>query len=154
MKGSVRHQVNQERKFIIVLPTAAQLELSAFWGDTKRSIQPHLWNTKNDQQQSNQHSSFHVQFKRKKRGFPWQSNWLRICRPKQGTRVRFLVQEGPMSCRAAKPALRDYWARVLQRLKPVHLSCCSIREVSTTLRSLRTAMKGSPCLLQPERAHM
>ena len=154
MKGSVSHQINQESKFTTVSPTATQLELSAFWGDTKRSIQPHLWNTKNDQQQSNQYSSFHVQFKRKKGGLPWWSKWLRICLPKQGTWVQFLVQEDPTNCRATTPVHRDYWARVLQLLKPVRLSWCSIREASAAPRSPCAAIKCSPHLLQLERAHV
>ena len=37
------------------------------------------------------------------------AQWLRICLPMQGTRVRALVQEDPTCCGATKPA----------RLKPV-----------------------------------
>ena len=74
------------------------------------------------------------------------AQWLRICLPTQGTRVRPLVQEDP-TCRGATkpvrhnywacaleptshnywsphalgPTCRNYWARELQLLKPVHL---------------------------------
>ena len=61
------------------------------------------------------------------------AQWLRICLPVQGTRVPSLVQEDPACCGAAKavrhnywactlePASPNYWARVEQLLKPVHL---------------------------------
>ena len=39
----------------------------------------------------------------------------------QGTRVRALVQERPTCRRAAEPVHHNYWARVPQLLKPVHL---------------------------------
>ena len=47
--------------------------------------------------------------------------WLRIHLPIQGTRVRSLVQEDPTCHRASKPVRHNYWARVLQLLKPMHL---------------------------------
>ena len=59
---------------------------------------------------------------------------LRICLPMQGTRVQALVWEDPTCCGATKPMVRhncwactlepvslNYWARVLQLLKPTHL---------------------------------
>ena len=59
--------------------------------------------------------------------------WLRICLPMQGTRVRALVQEDP-TCRGAtkpvrhnywactlEPASHNYWALVPQLLKPARL---------------------------------
>ena len=61
------------------------------------------------------------------------AQWLRIRLPRQGTEVRALVREDP-TCRGAtkpvhhnyracalEPASRNYWARVLQLLKPTHL---------------------------------
>ena len=61
------------------------------------------------------------------------AQWLGICLPMQGTRVRALVQEDP-TCRTAtkpmchnylacppEPESHSYWARVLQLLKPTHL---------------------------------
>ena len=61
------------------------------------------------------------------------AQWLRIHLPRQGTRVRALVQEDP-TCRGAtkpvhhnywacalEPASHSYWAHVPQLLKPAHL---------------------------------
>ena len=61
------------------------------------------------------------------------AQWLRICLPMQGTRVRALVREDP-TCRGAtkpvrhnywacalEPMSHNYWAHVLQLLKPAHL---------------------------------
>ena len=36
--------------------------------------------------------------------------WLRLCLPMQGTRVRSLVQEDSTHCRATKPVGHNYWA--------------------------------------------
>ena len=36
------------------------------------------------------------------------AQWLRICLPMQGTRVRALVQEDPTCCGAAKPVRHNY----------------------------------------------
>ena len=54
--------------------------------------------------------------------------WLRIHLPMQGTQVRALVREDPPCRRATKPAShnywathRNYWACVLQLLKPARL---------------------------------
>ena len=61
------------------------------------------------------------------------AQWLRICLPMQGTRVRALVREDP-TCRGAtkpvhhnywacalEPGSHNYWAHVPQPLKPAHL---------------------------------
>ena len=40
--------------------------------------------------------------------------WLRICLPMQGTRVRALVQEDPTCCKATKPIRHSYWACALE----------------------------------------
>ena len=61
------------------------------------------------------------------------AQWLRICLPVQGTRVRALVREHP-TCRGAtepvchdywacalEPASHNYWAHESQLLKPVRL---------------------------------
>ena len=47
--------------------------------------------------------------------------WLRISLPMQGTRVQALVQEDPTCRGATKPVSHNYWARVLQLLKPERL---------------------------------
>ena len=61
------------------------------------------------------------------------AQWLRIHLPMQGTRVQALVREDPTGCgatklmshnywpHALKPARCNYWACVLQPLKPAHL---------------------------------
>ena len=61
------------------------------------------------------------------------AEWLRICLPAQGTRVRALVPEDPTCRGATKPVRHSYWACTLepvshncwahvpQLLKPVHL---------------------------------
>ena len=40
--------------------------------------------------------------------------WLRICLPRQGTQVQFLVWEDPPWCRATKPMSHNYWASALE----------------------------------------
>ena len=47
--------------------------------------------------------------------------WLRICLPRQGTRVRALVREDLTCHGATKPVRHNYWARVPQLLKPTRL---------------------------------
>ena len=38
------------------------------------------------------------------------AQWLRICLPMQGTRVRALVWEDPTCCGATRPMSHNYWA--------------------------------------------
>ena len=40
--------------------------------------------------------------------------WLRICLPMQGTRIRALVREDLTCCRAVKPMRHNYWACALE----------------------------------------
>ena len=42
------------------------------------------------------------------------AQWLRICLPMQGARVRALVREDPTCRGASKPVHRNYWACALQ----------------------------------------
>ena len=49
------------------------------------------------------------------------AQWLRICLPMQGTRVRALVREDPTCRGATKPMCHNYWACVPQLLKPASL---------------------------------
>ena len=49
------------------------------------------------------------------------AQWLRIRLPMQGTQVRALVREDPTCRGVTKPVSHNYWARVLQLLKPAHL---------------------------------
>ena len=46
---------------------------------------------------------------------------LRICLAMQGTLAWSLIREDPTCHRATKPMCHDYWAHVLQLLKPEHL---------------------------------
>ena len=49
--------------------------------------------------------------------FSWASlvvQWLRICLPMEGTRVRTLVREDPTCCGATKPVRHSYWACALE----------------------------------------
>ena len=73
-------------------------------------------------------------FKKKKNGgASLVAQWLRICLPMQGTRVRALAREDP-TCRGAtkpvhhnywawapEPASHNYWAHVPQLMKPARL---------------------------------
>ena len=47
--------------------------------------------------------------------------WLGIHLPVWGSRVQYLVLESSAWCRVAKPPVHNYWACVLQLLKPTHL---------------------------------
>ena len=47
--------------------------------------------------------------------------WLRICLPVQGTQVQSLVREDPTCCGATKPVRHNYWACMLQLLRPACL---------------------------------
>ena len=49
--------------------------------------------------------------------------WLRICLPIQGTRVRALVREDPTCRGATKPALHNYWAWALQPASHNYWGC-------------------------------
>ena len=59
--------------------------------------------------------------KAKKTGTCLVAQWLRIRLPMQGTRVWALVREDPTCRGATKPVCHNYWACVLQLLKPVCL---------------------------------
>ena len=49
------------------------------------------------------------------------AQWLRIHLPMQGIQVRALVREDPTCRGATKPVRHNYWAHMLQLLKPVCL---------------------------------
>ena len=44
--------------------------------------------------------------------------WLRVCLPMQGTRVRALVWEDPTCCGATKPVSHNYWACASEACAP------------------------------------
>ena len=81
------------------------------------------------------------------------AQWLRIYLPMQGTQVWSLVQEDPTCRRATKPVCHNYWARMLQLLKPVLLEPVLRNQEATAMRSPRTATKSSPRSPQLEEAH-
>ena len=103
--------------------------------------------------------------------------WLRICLPMQGTRVRALVREDATCRRATKsvrhwacalePASHNYWAHVHHNywacaLEPVShnywsprtWSACSATREATAMRSPRTTTKSNPRSPQLEKAHV
>ena len=92
------------------------------------------------------------------------AQWLRICLPVQGTRVQSLVREDPTCHRATKPVShnywicaleptrRNYWARVLQLLKPMRLE--PVLHGKLQMRSPCTTTKSSPRSPQLEKAHV
>ena len=51
-----------------------------------------------------------MQYKRTNRGASLVAQWLRICLPMQGTRVRALVWEDPTCRGATRPVSHSYWA--------------------------------------------
>ena len=94
------------------------------------------------------------------------AQWLGVCLPMQGTRVRALVWEDPTCHRAAKPVLYNYWAWALELashnywahvpllLKPAHQEPV-LRNGGgggTAVSGPCTMAKGSPCSPQLERA--
>ena len=83
--------------------------------------------------------------------------WLRICLPMQGTRVRALVQEDPTCCKATKPVHHNYWACSLEPAShnywsPHTESPCSAMREATAVKSPCTSTKSSPCSPQLEKA--
>ena len=71
--------------------------------------------------------------------------WLRICLPMQGTRVRALVWEDPTCCGATGPVSRNYWACTSG-------ACAPPTREAAIVRGLRTAMRSGPHLPQLEKA--
>ena len=73
------------------------------------------------------------------------AQWLRICLPMQGTRVRALVWEDP-TCHGCN------WAREPQLLSLRVWSLCSATREAAIVRGPRTAMKSGPHLPHLEEA--
>ena len=73
------------------------------------------------------------------------AQWLRICLPMQGTRVRALVWEDPYMPQSG-------WAREPQLLSLRVWSLCSATREAAMVRGPRTAMKSGPRLPQLEKA--
>ena len=72
------------------------------------------------------------------------AQWLRVCLPMQGTRVRALVWEDPTCHRAAGPGSHNYLACAS--------GACAPQQEAAIVRGPRTAMKSGPCLPQLEKA--
>ena len=72
------------------------------------------------------------------------AQWLRICLPMQGTRVRALIWDDPTCCRANGPVSHNYWACIS--------GACAPQQEAATVRGPRTAMKSGPHLPQLEKA--
>ena len=72
------------------------------------------------------------------------AQWLRICLPMQGTRVRALVWEDPTCHGATGPVGHNYWACVS--------GACAPQREAATVRGLSTAMTSGPRSLQLEKA--
>ena len=73
------------------------------------------------------------------------AQWLRVCLPMQGTRVRALVWEDPTCRGATKP-------REPQLLSLRVWSLCPAAREAATVKGPRTAMKSGPRLPQLEKA--
>ena len=88
---------------------------------------------------------FWTSLKNKSKGASLVAQWLRVCLPMQGTRVRALVWEDPTCRGAAGPVSHNYWACA-------SWSLCSATREATIVRGLRIAMKSGPRLPQLEKA--
>ena len=73
------------------------------------------------------------------------AQWLRVCLPIQGTRVRALVWEDPTCHRATRPVSHNYWACASG-------ACAPQQERPRQWEARNTAMKSGPRLLQLEKA--
>ena len=72
------------------------------------------------------------------------AQWLRVCLPMQGTRVRALVWEDPTCRGATGPVSHNYWACAS--------GACAPQREAAIVRGPRTAMKSGPRLPQLEKA--
>ena len=72
------------------------------------------------------------------------AQWLRVCLPIQGTRVRALVWEDPTCHGATGPVSHNCWACAS--------GACAPQREAAIVRGLRTAMKSGPRLPQLEKA--
>ena len=71
------------------------------------------------------------------------AQWLRICLPMQGTRVRAVVWEDPTFRRATRPVSHNCWACAS--------GACAPQREAAIVRGPCTAMKSGPHLLQLEK---
>ena len=101
------------------------------------------------------------QFKRSSGDFPLSTvaQWMGVCLPVQGTRIRSPVREDATCSRAAEPECRAHWQPACPRapsgerpralLKPAQRGL----ELCKTVRLVTTATESSLHSPQPENAH-
>ena len=85
------------------------------------------------------------------------AQWLRICLPMQGTRIRALLWEDPTCHGATNPVCHNYWACTLEPANHNYWSLCaqslcSATREATSTRSPHTTTKSSLHLPQLEKA--
>ena len=80
------------------------------------------------------------------------AQWIRIDLPTQGTQVQFLVWEDSTRQRAMKSVCHNYWASVVQLLKPVCLEPGLHSKTSHHKEKSMATTRNSPCSLQLEKA--
>ena len=81
------------------------------------------------------------------------AQWLRICLPIQGTRVRALVWEDPTYHRASKPVCHNYWAYAVEP-KSHNYWGRELKLLKPTCLEPMLYNKRSPYWLQLEKACM
>ena len=93
-------------------------------------------------------NSVHYQNSKPLRRASLLAQWLRICLPMQGTRVRALVWEDPTCRGATRPVSRNCSQLLSLRV----WSLCSATREAATVRGPRTGMKSGPRSPQLEKA--
>ena len=72
------------------------------------------------------------------------AQWLRICLPMPGTRVRALVREDPTCRRATKPMHHNYWACALEPVCHNYWSLCATTTETCTPRARAPQQEKPP----------
>ena len=79
------------------------------------------------------------------------AQWLRVCLPMQGTRVRALVWEDPICRGATKPVSHSYWACAPQRERPRQWEAHATRwRVAPARRNWRKPLRRNEDPTQPK----
>ena len=85
------------------------------------------------------------------------AQWLRICLPKQETRVQSLVRDDSICCGATKPVYHEHWicaleARNCNLLKPMCPRACTLQqEKPPQWEAPALQLESSPCSSQQEK---
>ena len=124
------------------------------WTTLQRSLCHHLFSLKLTCYKTNQANGNHLYSLPSLRGMKLPhkeqsgaslvAQWLRICLPMQGTRVRSLIREDPTCRGATKPVRHNYWACAS--------GACAPQQEAAIVRGPHTAMKSGPHLPQLEKA--